>query len=109
MTMRRPNLRFLLILTALIVVAGVGVYVLHGEQVQRSAGVLLQQADRAEDEGDPSEALDYLDRYIGLRPDDAEAAARAAMIRAERAEDPRATLQAFLSLERALRLDPDRE
>ncbi|WP_169978972.1 tetratricopeptide repeat protein [Tautonia rosea] len=106
---RRPNLKFLVAVAVPLLAASAGVYALHGAQIKRSAGLLLQQADLAEQEGDLDEALSYLNRYIGLRPDDAEAAAKAGLIRADQVDDGREALQAFLVLERALRLDPSRD
>ena len=106
---RQPNIRFLLIVLVTVVLIGAGVHALHGVQADRSAGLLLERADRATEGGKDGEALNYLRRYIGLRPDDAAAAARLGVLLAEQAEDPRAHQQAFLALERALRLDPDRD
>jgi predicted Zn-dependent protease len=108
MMIRRPNLKFLVAVAVPLFAAGAGVYALHGAQVKRSAGILLQQAEQAEQEGDLGEALGYLGRYIALRPDDAEAAAKAGLIRADRVRDGREAQQAFLVLERAMRLDPGR-
>ncbi len=109
MPKRRPNFRFLLLMIVPTVVVGAGVHVLHGRQLENSSRLILRQAERAEDRGDQGEALGYLNRYIGLRPNDAEANARAGLIRADRAEGPRDHLQALLVLERALRLEPGRD
>ena len=43
---------------------GVGIHFLHGAQVRRSAEVLLDQANRAEQKGDMARAQDYLERYL---------------------------------------------
>ena len=48
-----------------------------------------------------------LERYLGLRPEDAGAMAEYALLLADRVEDPKRFERVFLALERALRLDPD--
>jgi len=49
-----------------------GTHFLHGYQVRRNASGLLEQADRAEQEKEPIKALEYLSRYVGLVPADAD-------------------------------------
>lgn len=47
-----------------------GVFLLHGYQVNRSASGLLERADRAAKEGNREEQLKMLRRYLAHRPED---------------------------------------
>jgi predicted Zn-dependent protease len=111
MKRRKLNLPFLLCLVAGLVLGAPLVHLVHGYQVRRSAGALLDRADRAEQEGRLSGALDYLRRYLGFRPNDSEVLARYALLLADKqvATTPRATLRALFALDAALRQAPDRQ
>src|SRR5262249_20038560 len=91
---RRINPRFLILALAILAVSAVGVHLLHGFQVRRNAAALLREADRHEQEGDEAKALEYLARYVGLRPDDNEAYCRYALLLDKLAKTPRARVQA---------------
>lgn len=111
--MRKVNVRLLLLLATVVVGGLVGVFFLHRYQVVRNAHSILAQArDRvAEDRIDLATGL-YV-RYVGLRPDDAEAQAELAGLLLERAQAPAATrrdmLAAFEALEIAVRKSPENE
>jgi tetratricopeptide (TPR) repeat protein len=115
-----------LVRTAVVLVAlallGVGVHFLHAFQVTRNSGVLLDQADQARKDADAAKkagdqakadeslgkAADYLSRYLGFHPTDADALARYGLAAEELAKTPAQKGRAFLVLEKALRLAPER-
>lgn len=109
--MRRVNVRLILLLLVSVVGGLAGVYFLHRHQVVRNAHSILAQARErvAEDRVDLAAGL-YM-RYVGLRPDDAEAQAELAKLLLKRAQAPTATrrdvLAAFEALEAAVRKSPD--
>lgn len=111
--MRKVNVRLILLLATSIVGGLVGVFFLHRYQVVRNAHSILSQArDRvAEDRVDLAVGL-YV-RYVGLRPDDAEAQAELAKLLLKRAQAPTANrrdvLAAFEALEAAVRKSPEDE
>lgn len=106
---RRLNLVFLAIVLVPILVLAGGVHLLHGVQIEKSTVLLKQKAEEARKQGDDAEALRSLQRYIGFKPTDAEAQAEYALLRADRAFEPRALFDAYLALGRALRLDDARD
>ena len=65
---RRLNLRVLACLVVVLLVLAAGIHWLHGYQVQRNAGALLEQADRAEEQGDLAGTVDYLASLRGPGP-----------------------------------------
>jgi tetratricopeptide (TPR) repeat protein len=71
--MRTINLRFILVSAGLIAIVGVGANLLHGIQLRRSAGILLNQGTQKIESGRPYEALGYLTRYTSLAPHNGEA------------------------------------
>jgi tetratricopeptide (TPR) repeat protein len=71
--MRAVNVRFLLVSVGLVAVVGVGANLLHGIQLRRSAGILLEQGTQKINDGQPRSALGYLSRYISLAPHNADA------------------------------------
>jgi tetratricopeptide (TPR) repeat protein len=107
--MRRTiNYKAVLILLACGVALGAGVHVVHGFQVRRNAGALLEQAKVAEQEGRPAEAADALEQYVSLTPDDTDALARYGTLLRQAARTPQDLVRAFLVLEQALRRDAGR-
>jgi cellulose synthase operon protein C len=62
----------LAILLGAVVAAGAGIYFLHRYQLHRHAAGLLDEASRAEQAGDVTQALLCLRDYVGLAPRDAE-------------------------------------
>lgn len=105
---RRLNVRFLVGLIAIVVMAGGGVHLVHGYQEKGNATALLRRADRAEKEGDVAGAEKYLGRYLACRPDDDAAQARYALSLAGHADDGRSAWQALQKLERTLLHLPSR-
>src|SRR4051812_15546607 len=108
---RSLNIKLLGCLVGGCALFGVGMHYLHGYQVGRSAGLLLHQADKAAAASDTHKAVDYLARYLGLVPADADAQARYAMLLADEklSPNPRALMRASFALERALLLDGQRQ
>ena len=109
--MKRINLRFLLILIAVVVAGTAGIFFLRRFQVSRNAGNLATQAKARLKEGKTAEAIMLYSRYIGLRPEDSDAYAEYARLMLARAEAPDATrndmARAYNSLEAAVRRNPD--
>jgi len=105
---RRLNLKWLAGSMVLLAVLAGCTHLLHGMQVRRNAGALLSQANRAEEQNDPTAARGHLERYLALAPTDADAAARLALLREQLASSRAEQLAAFFALEHALRLAPQR-
>jgi cellulose synthase operon protein C len=61
------------------VVGGAGLYFLHGYQLTRTADQLLTVVEARERDEEWRKAAEYLDRYLHLRPADAEARGRMAL------------------------------
>src|SRR5689334_7574215 len=99
---RRLNVRFLIGLITIVVMAGGGVHLVHGYQEKGNAVALLRRADRAERGGDVAGAEKYLGRYLACRPDDEVAQARFALAFAGHADGGRSAWQALQMLERTL-------
>ena len=109
--MRKLNVKFLSYLLASIIVLSGGVALAHALQVKRIPRALLKQAQRAEDDNEPSRVIAYLERYLSFAPDDAEQYARLARLLADpsRTGSPRNLTNAYFALEKALALDPARD
>ena len=109
--MRQINVKLVVILMLVVVLGGGGIFALNRWQVSRNAGSLLTRAEDALDEGNKSEALQLLSRYVGMRPDDAKAYSMFAELLLEAAQTPGAGRAAFSraysALETAVRKDPD--
>src|SRR5439155_13952694 len=82
----------------------------HAHQVNSNATALLARASRAQEQGELELAADYLNRYLGFAPTDADALARYGLLLSDPkfAKTPRDTYQAKAVLEKALYRDPDR-
>ncbi len=107
--MRRTlNLRFAGVLLGILILTGSAVHFLHGYQVKRNAGALLEQARRARDEGREAQAVDYLGDYLRYMPKDNEALTEYAELLGKLAKSPKAQLRAYLILDQVLRRLPDR-
>lgn len=70
--MRTLNVRLAIMLLIVGVVLGGGVHLLHYTQVRRQATSLLAAADRAREETKYRVAIDYLNSYLALVPQDIE-------------------------------------
>ena len=109
--MKKVNLRFVLLLVAIVVGGVVGVFFLHRFQVTRNAGSLIKLARAKLSEGKNGEALNLFSRYVAYRPDDKAAYAEFAGLVLDRAEAPGATrndvARAYGVLETAVRRNPE--
>jgi tetratricopeptide (TPR) repeat protein len=105
---RRLNVRFLALIMGLGVLLGAGAYLVHRHQLERTARVLLREADGALAKGGNAQAAQALERYLAIRPRDLDALARYGLVLDRLATNPRVRLQAFLTLEEVLRRDPRR-
>jgi len=120
---RTLNIKLTAILIVVVIVSCVGVHLLHGYQIRRNAYVFLDAAERdqerAEQAGKEKKPLQeqkaYLDEiknlgwYVRLMPDDVDTMERLGLLLANRAQDNRMFSMAFGTLERVLRLDPERQ
>jgi len=108
---KRINVKFLLILIAVVVVGGASLFFLRRWQVSRNAGSYAKLAKERLAEGKTAEAMNLYSRYVGLRPDDHEAYAEFARLMLGRAEAPDATrndlARAYQTLETAVRRSPN--
>jgi tetratricopeptide (TPR) repeat protein len=105
---KHVNAKAVLILAGGCLVLGVATHFLHGFQVKRNARGLLEQATVVEQEGQPSKAVEFLDQYLGMVPDDNEALARYGVLLDGLAKTPRARVRAFFVLEQVVRRDGGR-
>jgi cellulose synthase operon protein C len=105
---RMLNLRFAAGLLALLATFGTVVHLLHGYQVKRNAGAILEQARRAREEGRDGQAAEYLGDYLRYMPADNDALAEYAQLLNKLAKSRKARLRAYLVLDKVLRLQPER-
>jgi tetratricopeptide (TPR) repeat protein len=104
--MRRLNLLFLTLLALMIVMSCVGINVIHGVQIRRTASVLLDRARDAERDNDRETAEEMLGWYLSLRPEDGSAWKSYARV-VDGLEPGRRRLErVFLVYEQALRHNP---
>jgi tetratricopeptide (TPR) repeat protein len=106
---KRVNSRAVLVLAGCLLGLGVSTHVLHGWQIHRNAGSLLDDADRLEREGQLAEAADQLEQYVGLRPDDTEALARHGLLLSRLVRSDRDCRRPLGILEEVLRRDARRQ
>jgi tetratricopeptide (TPR) repeat protein len=105
---RTLNVKFvagLLVTTAFL--AG-GVHLLHGAQVKRNSVALKHRAELALSEQKLDEAVIYLRRYLGFQPNDLESLTNLGLTLDKLAKSPKQLVQVFFTLDRVLRMDPDR-
>lgn len=107
--MRRFNLIFFLVLLTIAVVTGLGVYLIHGRQVQSQASGLLDYAQNAESAGNLDLAVEHLQRFLQFEREDPEAWALYARIVDRRDTEQTNSRQVFQVLEQALRFVPNDE
>jgi predicted Zn-dependent protease len=105
---RQLNIKLLAWALGSLLLAGAGIHVLHGYQVQRNASVFRDQAEKAASEGQIQEAAAAFHRYLVYRPGDNDALARYALLLDQLADSPAAHYRALQALEQALRHQPDR-
>jgi len=102
--MRTLNLRLLAVLITCGVVLGLGAHWLRGYQVHHNAHIFLHEARRAKQSGNLDAAARNLQWYVDLVPGDIDALADLGLVMA----DLSAYGPAYGTLEKVLRLDPDR-
>jgi tetratricopeptide (TPR) repeat protein len=103
---RRLNVVFLASLLAVAAAVGAGMHFVHGYQVRRNAGALLDRAHRAEEDGNLEGAEEAVRRYLNLRPTDEAAWDWYARLVDARDTDHRAPDRVLLVHEEALRRSP---
>jgi tetratricopeptide (TPR) repeat protein len=108
--MMRRRLSFKLLIATLAGLAAVTllVHFVHGKQIQRNAGVLLRQGERAQKADDHARAAELFNQYLRFEPDDADAVVKYAVALERSAPSGPTRLKAFLLLEQVLRREPDR-
>jgi tetratricopeptide (TPR) repeat protein len=109
---RKINLKFVLVLMASVAALGVCVHFVHGYQVGRQTGILRQQAEQAEQDGDREKAIGYLSLYLGFRPTDTESLAKFGELLDEegkRLRSRRVLQHAYGVLGEVLRREPERQ
>ena len=106
---RMINFRFVAILAAACGVFFSSVYAIHGWQMRRNAGSLIDLGERAREAGDVDKAREYLNRYVGMVPGDANALATLGVLLDDSSEDQGTLRRVFAIYEDVLRSDPTRE
>ncbi len=106
---RMINFRFVAILATACGVFFSSVYAIHGWQMRRNAGSLIELGERAREAGDVGKARDYLNRYVGMVPGDANALATLGVLLDDSSADHGTLRRVFAIYEDVLRSDPTRE
>jgi tetratricopeptide (TPR) repeat protein len=107
-TMKRFNLKFLLVLIVLAAALGAGALVAYKIQRKRSVAALLVQAKAAEKAGDRAKAGELYAHYLGFRPDDSATMADYGYLLAGDANSPANRYKALPYFAQVLRRDPSR-
>lgn len=109
--MKRLNIKLAVSLLVGFLVVGLSVHFLHGFQVERNAGTLLEEAEEARAAGRNEEALEAIERYLKHRPKDTTAHVFRAEVAHAIAESEdasrRAISAAWTAMETAVRQDPE--
>jgi cellulose synthase operon protein C len=102
---RRLHLRWCLALLGVSAFIALGTHFLHSLQANRAAGLLLHQAEKAEEDGNLQMAANYYARFLALEPKKADIRAKYGLLLAsdELGKKPRDIKRAFLVVEQALR------
>src|SRR2546428_653491 len=93
-TKRTLNPRFACWLLSAVALLGAGVHALHEFQGKRLAPVWLQEARRAEQEGQTRQCANHLARYLAYQPADFDVLADYGLLLEKTATSPRARGQA---------------
>ena len=72
---RQLNVKLLAWTFVALLTSGVGLYLLHGFQVRRSARALLALGDHEAEQGRPAQAMLYYTQYLSYEPTDLDALA----------------------------------
>lgn len=100
--MKRLNIKLVAFLISTAVVFVIGVYFLHGFQVERKSDIFKRQAEAAEAKGDRSDALKAYNKYLQQRPKDAQVSLKYALLAAKETEDPKESKSFLRNFRRAL-------
>ncbi|NQV23754.1 MAG: VanZ family protein [Rhodopirellula sp.] len=106
---RQINYRLLGIVAGVSGLMLASTYAVHGWQVRRVSGSLLQQARTAVASGRPAEARQYFEQYCNASPSDVNALAEFAILSDDLRERPRGGKGVFMLFERVLRKDQTRD
>jgi tetratricopeptide (TPR) repeat protein len=106
---RTVDLKFLAVLLAAVALAFPGLYFLHGYQLRRTAPLVLEEAARAEQDGQPDRALEYLAYYHGCVPEDTDALLRYGRLLDERSVSPEQRRAVYRLFTEALQREPGRD
>ncbi len=106
---RMINYRFVAILATASGVFFSSIYAIHGWQMRRNAGSLIELGERARESGDVGKAREYFDRYVGMVPGDSNALATLGVLLNESSDDQGTLRRVFAIYEDVLRSDPTRE
>ena len=104
---KRLNVRYLLVTLAVLTLLGLGVLGLKAFQGRHVRDNALTQIRALIEEGHGGQALQHLDQYLNMAPNDVEALEIQAELLAAAASSPAQLLQAAQVNDRLLRLDPD--
>lgn len=104
---RRVNARYLLVSLSVLILLALGLLLLKSVQSGRVRADALAKIRALVDEGRGSLALQHLDQYLTMAPEDIEALEIQAELLAAAARTPEQLLQAAQVNARLLRLDPD--
>lgn len=105
---RKVNVKFLGCFLLALLVLGGGVHLVHALQVKSNASGLRRQADLAQEQDRPEEAIKYLKRYLGYVPDDVDALAMLGLTLEKQTKTLKERRNVFLLLEEVLRKAPER-
>ncbi|MCA9117016.1 MAG: tetratricopeptide repeat protein, partial [Planctomycetaceae bacterium] len=102
----RPNWQFTLIVLVTLAVTGGTMHVVHEVQIHSMADELLVRSRELSSESRTAEAVQYLRRYLVLRPNETSSLAMLAELLQESASGSRQRLEAYLLNERVLQATP---
>src|SRR5262249_24832219 len=105
----RLNRKLFVALMAGAAACAVGVHLLHGAQVRRTAPALLEQALAFEKQKGFADCAGFLELYLKRAPGDADARVRYALLRVKMAHATKEVEGALAGLEDILRNHSDRE
>ena len=105
---KKLNVKFLLWTLTAVLLAAVGVHLLHESQVHDHAEMLRAQAVRAADRGDDAEAITFFSHYLSYQPEDADALSRYARVLEKLPATPSLNQKIVQLLEQAVHIDPAR-
>src|SRR4051794_27341988 len=107
MMRRTLNLVFLAGLIGALAVTGLGAHLVHGFQVKRNMGVVLDRARKTEAAGELDKTITYLRRYLIDRPDDGKTVAWLARVIDRKTPEGKGRLQIYEAFDHATRMNPD--